>query len=119
VSELDAYRVSCVLYVLIWHLMGSAGCGAARLKSRSAKLTARHGIALSSAPSRGRRSARELGSISSSAQAARLCPYELGAVPQHRIHDDGETTGERNLRFAHCRSLTIAKAHFLSFSGPL
>ena len=30
----------CVLYVLIWHLMGSAGCGAARLKSQSAELAA-------------------------------------------------------------------------------
>ena len=30
----------CVLYVLIWHLMGSAGCGAAWLKSQSAKLAA-------------------------------------------------------------------------------
>ena len=34
----------CVLYVLIWHLMGSAGCRAARLKSQSAKLTARYRI---------------------------------------------------------------------------
>ena len=33
-----------VLYVLIWHLMGSAGYRAARLKSRSAKLAARYGI---------------------------------------------------------------------------
>jgi hypothetical protein len=34
----------CVLYVLIRHLMGSAGCRAARLKSQSAKLTARYTI---------------------------------------------------------------------------
>jgi predicted ABC-type sugar transport system permease subunit len=30
----------CVLYVLMWHLMGSAGCRAARLKSQSANLAA-------------------------------------------------------------------------------
>jgi hypothetical protein len=34
----------CVLYVLIWHLMGSAGCRAARLKSQSARLAACYGI---------------------------------------------------------------------------
>src|SRR5207248_11748306 len=46
------------------------------------------------APSLGSRSARELGSISSSAQAARLCWVELGPVSQHGVHDNGETTGE-------------------------
>jgi len=39
-SEMGAFWGVCVLYVLIWHLMGSAGCRAARLKSQSAKLTA-------------------------------------------------------------------------------
>src|SRR5215216_1514079 len=34
----------CVLYVLMWHLMGSAGCGAAWLKSQSAKRAARYRI---------------------------------------------------------------------------
>src|SRR5215472_18476990 len=36
-SDVDALWGVCVLYVLIWHLMGSAGCRAARLKSQSAK----------------------------------------------------------------------------------
>ena len=39
-SEMDAFWGVCVLYVLIWHLMGSAGCRAARLKSQSAELAA-------------------------------------------------------------------------------
>src|SRR5215831_6405292 len=39
-SDMDAFWGVCVLYVLIRHLMGSAGCRAARLKSQSAKLTA-------------------------------------------------------------------------------
>ena len=34
-SEMGAFWGVCVLYVLIWHLMGSAGCRAARLKPQS------------------------------------------------------------------------------------
>jgi hypothetical protein len=39
-SGIDACWGVCVLYVLMWHLMGSAGCRAAQLKSQSAKLAA-------------------------------------------------------------------------------
>src|SRR4029077_10407683 len=54
----------CVLYVLMRHLMGSAGCRAARLKSQSVERPHATESAPSSAPSLGRRSARELGSTS-------------------------------------------------------
>jgi hypothetical protein len=43
-SDVDARLGVCVLYVLLWHLMGSAGRRAARLKSQSAKLTAYYRI---------------------------------------------------------------------------
>jgi hypothetical protein len=56
----------CVLCVLTWHLMGSAGCKAAWLKSPSAKLTAATVSAPSFTPSLGRRSAWELGTASCS-----------------------------------------------------
>src|SRR5207248_10535759 len=88
----------------MWHLMGSAGCGAARLKSQSANGPHATESAPSSAPSLGRRSARELGSTSCPASAARLRRFELGAVSQHGMHDDGETTGERDPCLAHCGS---------------
>src|ERR1051325_1503872 len=99
--------------------MGSAGCRAARLKSQSARLAAATQSAPSSAPSLGRRSARELGSISSSAETAPLCWFELGAVPQHRMHDDGETTGERHLGLAHCRSFGDREGPFLKLHWSL
>jgi aryl-alcohol dehydrogenase len=57
----------------------------------------------SSVPSLGRRSARELGSTSFAASTARLRRFELGAVSQHGMHDDGQTTGERDPRLAHRR----------------
>ena len=44
-----------------WHLMGSAGCRAARLKSQSASETACYRIGAVICPLPGRRSARELG----------------------------------------------------------
>src|SRR5882762_8260860 len=34
-SDTTTLSGACVLYVLVWHLMGSAGCGAAWLKSQS------------------------------------------------------------------------------------
>src|SRR5437764_5231606 len=64
----------------MWHLMGSAGCGAARLKSQSANGPHATESAPSSTPSLGHRSARELGSTSCPASAARLRRFELGAV---------------------------------------
>src|SRR5215470_7703612 len=99
--------------------MGSAGCRAARLKSQSANWPRATQSPPSSAPSRGRRSAQELGSISSSAETARLCWLELGAVPQHGMHDNGETTGKRDLRLAHCRSLSDREGPLLELQRPL
>src|SRR5207248_2424452 len=71
------------------------------------------------APSLGRRSARELGSISSSAQAARLCWVELGAVSQHGLHDNGETTGERDPCLAHRGSSGDREGPVLQLQRPL
>ena len=77
-----------VLYVLIWHLMGLAGCRAAWLKSQSVQETACYRIdavicSLPGAPLRS--GARlDLGLV----DAARLRRSELGAVPQHGMHDD-------------------------------
>src|ERR1051326_3514309 len=101
----------CVLYVLIWHLMGSAGCRSARLKSQSAKRPHATESTPSSAPSL---SVAPLvrppwASLRSGARldlrlvdAARLYRFKLSTVPQHGMHDDGETTGERHLGLAHC-----------------
>ena len=73
----------------------------------------------SSAPSRGRRSARELGSTSCLLSAARLGGLELGAVSQHGVHDDGEAPRQRDPRLAHGGSFAVANAQCLSFNGPL
>ena len=54
----------CVLCVLSGHLMGLAGCRAARLKSQSTRWPHATESAPASAPSRRRRSTRELGSTS-------------------------------------------------------
>ena len=93
----------CVLYVLVWHLMGSAGCRAARLKSQSAKLTARYtiGAVICSLPRASLRSGARYDLLSASAGAARLCRFELGAVSQHGVHDDGEAPRQRDPRLAH------------------
>ena len=99
--------------------MGSAGCRAARLKSQSARLAAATESAPSSAPSLGRRSARELGSISSSAETARLCWLELGAVPQHGMHDNGKTAGECDARLAHRGSFRDREGPVFEFQRPL
>src|SRR5215470_5339296 len=99
--------------------MGSAGCRAARLKSQSANWPRATQSPPSSAPSRGRRSARELGSISYSAETARLCWLELGAVPQHGMHDNGETAGERDARLAHRGSSRDRECPVLELQRPL
>jgi hypothetical protein len=109
----------CVLYVLIRHLMGSAGCRAARLKSQSARLAAATESAPSSAPSLGRRSARELGSISS---RLRLLGYAGSNSVRCRNMACMITARRRASAIFALRMvdrLAIAKAHSLSFSGPL
>src|SRR5262249_51682442 len=72
----------CVLYVLIWHLMGPAECRAARLKSQSAKLTARYriGAVIYSLPGASLRSGARFDLLS--ANARRLAPLSdaLGDV---------------------------------------
>src|SRR5437764_9319847 len=100
----------------MWHLMGSAGCRAARLKSQSVNGPHATESAPSSAPSLGRRSARELGSTSCPA-SARLGRFELGAVSQHGMHDNGETTGERDPCFAHYGSFGDRECPILELSG--
>src|SRR5437762_6331935 len=77
-----------------WHLMGSAGCRATRLKSQSASETACYRIGAVICLLPGRRSARELGWTSVSMMPPSLCGFELGAVSQHGMHDDREATGE-------------------------
>src|SRR5437764_1067160 len=109
----------CVLYVLIWHLMGSAGCRAARLKSQSASETACYRIGAVICPLPGRRSARELGWTSVFVMPPSLCGFELGAVSQHRMHDDREATGERDPRLAHRRPLGDRECPVLKLQRPL
>ena len=45
--------------------------------------------------------------------------FELGAVPQHGVHDDGQASGERDQRLAHGGSFGNREGPVLSFSGPL
>src|SRR5271170_3555316 len=92
----------CVLYVLVRHLMGSAGRRAARLKSQSASESACYRIHAIICSLPGRRSARELGWTSVSLIPPGLCRFELSAVSQHGVHDDRVAPGERDPRLAHC-----------------
>jgi hypothetical protein len=108
----------CVLYVLMWHLMGSAGCGAAWLKSQSAKRAARYriGAVICSLPRASLRSGARFDLLS---DWRLLCRIELGAVAQHGVHDDGKAPGERDPRLAIIIVLAIANAQSLSFSAGL
>jgi len=105
--------------VLMWHLMGLAGCGAARLKSQSAKLTARYriGAVICSLPRR--RSARELGSTSCLADVPGYAG--LNSVPSRSMAcmmmARRRASAIRALRIVD--RLAIANAQSLSFSGPL
>jgi hypothetical protein len=63
-------RVACVLYVLERHLMGSAGCGAAWLKSQSVDDRMLHNRRRHPFPPSGVAPARELGSASCPIDAA-------------------------------------------------
>jgi hypothetical protein len=110
----------CVLYVLIWHLMGFSWVQSGSVEvavgetGRALRNRRRHLL-----PPLGVAPLGRLGSISSSAQTARLCRYELGAVPQHRMHDDGETTGERYFGLVHCRSFGDREGSIFELQRPL
>src|SRR5262244_3529616 len=103
VSEIDAYgclrslRAHLALDGVSWVQSGSVEIAVGQT-DRALHNRRRHLL-----PPR-HRSARELGSISCSAEAAWLCWLELGAVPQHGMHDNGETTGERDLAVARRRA---------------
>jgi hypothetical protein len=45
--------------------------------------------------------ARELGSTSCWFASDRLGCFELSALPEHGVHDDGEPPGERDARLSH------------------
>src|SRR5207248_9076289 len=67
----------------------------------------------------GRRSARELGWTSVLLMRPGLCRFELGAVSQHRMHDDREAPGERDPRLAHRRPLCDCECPVLELQRPL
>src|SRR5215469_3664420 len=110
----------CVLYVLIWHLMGSAGCRAARLKSQSAKLAARYriGTIICSPPT-------GVAPLGSSVRppvrlsGARLGRRELGAVSQHGMHDDGEAPRQRDPRLTRGGSFSDRQCPVFELQLPL
>jgi len=83
-SEVDVYGCLRSLRAR-GHLMGLAGCGAARLKSQSAKLAAcyRIGAVICSLPRASLRSGARFDLL------FRLCRVELSAVSQHGVHDNG------------------------------
>ena len=112
-------RVSAFSACSLWHLMGSAGCRVARLKPQSAILAACYKSAPSSAPSLGRRSARELGSTSCPVDAARYAG--LNSVPWRNMAcmrmARRRASAIRALRIVD--RLAIANAQSFSFSGPL
>ena len=109
----------CVLYVLIWHLMGSAGCRAARLKSQSASLTACYRIDAVICALPGRRSARELGWTSVSLMPPGYAG--LNSVPCRSMAcmmiARRRASAIRALRIVD--RLATANAQSLSFSAPL
>ena len=99
--------------------MGSAGCGAAPLKSQSAKVTAcyRIGAVICSLPRASLRSGAWFDLLSGS--LACLCGLELGTVSQHRMHDDRKAPGERDPSFPQCRSLGDGERPILELQRPL
>ncbi len=118
-SEFDAFGVACVLCVLVRHLMGSAGCEAAWLKSqpvcdRMLQNRRRHSLPpLDVAPT------RELGSASCLLAGDWLRQLELSAVFQHRMHDDGEPSGERDPGFSHGGAFGDGEGPILELQRPL
>ena len=97
--------------------MGSAGCGAAWLKSQSAdwidrmlQNRRRHPFPPSgSAP---------LGSLSRPPVSFRvdiLRGFEFGTVPKHGVHDDGKPTRERDPCLAHRGALRDGKRPVFQF----
>ena len=57
--------------------------------------------------------ARELGSASCWYVGDRLGCFELSALPEHSVHDDGETAGKRDARLSHGRPPTDVEGPIL------
>ena len=112
---------ACVLCVLMRHLMGSAGCGAARLKSQSVEGSAacyRIGAIIHSLP----RASLPPGSSFRPPVLVgvdRLRRFELRAVPKHGVHDDGEPPGERDPCLSQGRPLGNGQRPVLRFQWSL
>jgi len=109
----------CVLYVLIGHLMGSAGCGAARLKSQSVEDHMLHNRRRHLLPPSG---VAPLGSsVRPPVRRAVLGYAGLNSVPCRSmacmIMATRRASAIRALRIVD--RLAIANAQSLSFSGPL
>ena len=81
--------------------MGSAGRDAAWLKSQSVCDRMLQNRRRHSLPPSGVAPAGELGSASCLVAGDWLRQFELSAVFQHRVHDDGEPSGERDPGFSH------------------
>lgn len=81
--------------------MGKAGCEAAWLKSQSVCDRVLQNRRRHSLPPSGVAPAGELGSASCMVADDWLRQFELSAVFQHRVHDDGEPSGERDPGFSH------------------
>jgi hypothetical protein len=108
----------CVLYVLMWHLMGSAGCGVAGLKSQSAKRAAcyRIGAIICSLPRASLRSGARFDLLSDW-----RCYAGLNSVPSRSMAcmmmARRRASAIRALRIVD--RLAIANAQSLSFSAGL
>ena len=91
---------ACVLCVLVRHLMGSAGCGVAWLKSPSARKSRSNtiGAICRSLPRASLLLGAGFGLLSRGAGLGRC---ELGSVSQHCVHDDREAASQSDSRFAH------------------
>src|SRR6266481_2318752 len=112
---------ACVLCVLMRHLMGSAGCGAARLKSQSVEGSAacyRIGAIIHSLP----RASLPLGSSFRPpvlVGADRLRRFELRAVPKHGVLMMASRRASAIRAFRRVDRLAMANAQSFNFSGPL
>jgi hypothetical protein len=105
----------CVLYVLAWHLMGSAGCRAAWLKSQSVGVAACYtiGAVICSLPWRRLRSGARCDLLVGYAGLNSVPSLSMACIMIARRR----ASATRALRIVDRRA--IAKAQSLSFSGGL